>query len=170
MAREQCPTESAPTGPFGREVAGLPGGKARRGKSRTSLTLTILAGTAPAARGASRLAYHFEGTEPPGYSEPPDHVSRQYRNPIMVAQEWQSMLDRGGCASRADLARRLCVTHARVTQVLSMLDLAPDVLDTIVALGDPLSTLVVTERGLRPLLRLPFKEHGRALVAIAPAQ
>lgn len=47
------------------------------------------------------------------------------------------MLGAGECASRADLARKLGVSRARVTQVLGLLELKPEVVE---ALGDPLST------------------------------
>lgn len=80
------------------------------------------------------------------------------------------MLDNGGCASRADLARQIGVTRARVTQVLGLLDLAPQVLEAIVGLGDPLSEPVVSERSLRPLLNLPAEEQGRAFAGLAPLQ
>ena len=73
------------------------------------------------------------------------------------------MLAEGGCASRADLARKLGVSRARVTQVLGLLDLTPEVLDTIVALGDPLPNPIVTERGLRSILKRSAKEQKHAL-------
>lgn len=80
------------------------------------------------------------------------------------------MLDESECGSRADLARKLGVSRARVTQVLGLLDLAPPVLEAVVGLGDPLPAPVVTERSLRPLLKVPAEEQGRALGGIAPLQ
>jgi hypothetical protein len=85
-----------------------------------------------------------------------------------VAQEWQRMLSAGECASRADLARKLGVTRARVTQVLSLLDLAPEVVEALAALGDPLSRPIISERMLRPLLTLPAGEQKRALEGVCP--
>ena len=38
--------------------------------------------------------------------------------------EWQERLDKGKAVSRADLAYKMEVTRAHVTQVLSLLDLA----------------------------------------------
>jgi hypothetical protein len=123
-----------------------------------------------AARGASRLAYYFEGAAPPECFEPLAGSSKQYRNPIALAQEWQGMLEKGDCVSRADLARKLGVTRARVTQVLGLLDPTPHVLEAVIGLGDALSDPIIRERSLRPLLKLPTEEQGRALVAIAPSQ
>jgi hypothetical protein len=116
-----------------------------------------------AARGASRLAYHFEGSAPPGFDEPLSRTCRQYRNPVALAREWQGMLATGECASRAKLARRLGVSRPRVTQVLGLLDLAPDVVDALAALGDPLPRPIVTEHGLRSILRRPAEEQRHAL-------
>ncbi|MCL4544998.1 MAG: hypothetical protein M1118_10450, partial [Chloroflexi bacterium] len=106
-----------------------------------------------------RLGYHFDNAKPPRFFDPLAS-SKQYRNPIALAQEWQGMLSARECASQADLARQLGVSRARVTQVLGLLELAPEVLEAIVGLGDPLSTPVVTERSLRPLLKLPVEEPG----------
>jgi hypothetical protein len=82
-----------------------------------------------------------------------------------MAQEWQRMLSAGECASRADLARTLGVTRARVTQVLDLLGLAPDVVKSVAALGDPLPQPIVTERMLRPLLKLPANVQSHVLQA-----
>jgi hypothetical protein len=50
----------------------------------------------------------------------------------------------------AELARRGCVTRARMTQIMKLLDLAPDIQEQILFLR-PLKRL--NERNLRPLLR-----------------
>jgi hypothetical protein len=89
---------------------------------------------------------------------------------MSLAQEWQSMLGAGGCLSRADLARKLGVTRARVTQVLDLLGLAPDVVNFLLALGDPLRQPIVTERMLRPLLKLPAEEQKHVLQATGACQ
>lgn len=134
-------------------------GSPRQGKSRTSsLNLTLLAGVTLVARGASRFAYQFEGAAPPGCFEPPTgpaRSSKQHRNPIVLAQEWQRALDDGECPSRAALARQLGVTRARVTQVLGLLDLAPEVVHAIAALGDPLSRSALSRPSVHSLLKQP---------------
>ena len=77
------------------------------------------------------------------------------------------MLATGQHTSRADLARKLGVSRARVTQILGLLALAPEVVQALVALGDPLPKPVVTERSLRSILQLPIKEQKQALRRIA---
>src|SRR5581483_2677370 len=142
-------------------------GSARRGKPRTSLSFTVFVGPGGAAKQQqARLAYHFEGTplQPvPRGPLPRGRPAKPRRNPIALAREWQGLLGGPECASRSDLARMLGVTRARVTQVLALLDLAPEVLDAIVALGDPLPRPIISERMLRPLLNLPAEEQRHAM-------
>ena len=87
-----------------------------------------------------------------------------------MAREWQDALDRGTCSSRADLARELGVSRARVTQILGPLDLAPEVVHTVVGHGDPLPHPTVTERMLRPLLKLSVERQMARLQAICPSR
>ena len=88
---------------------------------------------------------------------------RVYRNPISLAREWQRKLDNVSGTSRAGLARTYGISRARVTQVFQLLDLSPEVLDTVIALGDPLREAVVTERSLRLLVGRPAVEQCRRL-------
>lgn len=55
-----------------------------------------------------------------------------------------------------------------MTRVVGLLDLAPEVVHAIAALGDPLPRPLVTERTLRPLLTLPAGEQKRALEGVWP--
>jgi hypothetical protein len=84
---------------------------------------------------------------------------RQYRNPICLAKEWQRALDDDEYASLAALARQLRISRARVTQLLNLLELSPDVIEMISSLGDPMRSPVITERRLRPLLNLTDNEQ-----------
>jgi len=76
-------------------------------------------------------------------------VPRLYRNPVILAQEWQQAISSGEHRTQAEFARRQGISRARVTQVLQLLNLTPNVLHTITALGDPLPSQVITERMLR---------------------
>ena len=133
------------------------------------MNLTLLAGAPPAARGASRLAYCFEGMPPPAsFGGPPEQgrPARPCRNPIALALAWRKLLDDEGGMSRAGLARRLGVSRARVTQVLGLLELAPETVDAVAGLGDPLPGPIVTERMLGRLRTLPSAGQLHAAVAI----
>ena len=48
------------------------------------------------------------------------------RSPLALAQYYQSLLDNGTVKTRAELARHLGVSRARVTQVLRRLDAQAD--------------------------------------------
>ena len=87
---------------------------------------------------------------------------KQHRSPILLAQEWQrKLIDEG--LFRADLAHELGVSRPRVTQVLGLLSLDTEAVETVAKLGDPLPTPMVSDRSLRLLLRLPADEQRRLL-------
>jgi plasmid maintenance system antidote protein VapI len=79
---------------------------------------------------------------------------RQYRNPIYLARDWRKALDDGKFSSPAELACHLKVSRARVTQILNLLKLTPEVIERISLLGDPITSSAVFEKRLRPLLAL----------------
>ena len=91
---------------------------------------------------------------------------RQYRNPIYLAREWRKVLDEGKFTSLAELSRDLKVSRARVTQILNLLKLAPDVAENISSLGDPLINPIISERRLRPLLALNAEQQKSLVEAM----
>jgi len=86
---------------------------------------------------------------------------RTYRNPVFLAREWRKALESGEYASQTALALKLGVSRVRVTQVLNLLRLSASTIDRIASLGDPLSSPIVTERKLRPLVSLTEAEQKR---------
>lgn len=96
---------------------------------------------------------------------------RQYRNPVRLAQQWQRAIQSGEYPSHTALAYHLGVSRARVTQILNLLKLSPEVVDMIHSLSDPISGPIVTERGLRPLLRLVAEQQkADVMVMLAKEQ
>ncbi|MCX6353950.1 MAG: hypothetical protein NTZ78_03460 [Candidatus Aureabacteria bacterium] len=91
---------------------------------------------------------------------------RTYRNPIFLAREWADAIKAGDFPSRRAFANAIGLSHARVSQVLGLLRLCPQALTQIEALGDPLSSRVVTERKLRPLNMLSGKDQESRLKRI----
>ncbi len=70
--------------------------------------------------------------------------------------------------SRADLARRLGVSRARVTQVLSVLEFAPEVLELLERQAGP---VMVSERALRGIGALPLERQREQLASLlAPSE
>ena len=79
-----------------------------------------------------RDARHYDLSLGPGSN------CRSQLRPIALAQEWDLRSEDREVASRAELARQLGVSRAHVTQILSLLSLAPKIQDIILALGDPI--------------------------------
>jgi hypothetical protein len=90
-------------------------------------------------------------------------MPRLYRNPVILAQEWQQAIHSAEYLTYAEFARRQGISRARVTQVLRLLNLAPEVLHTITALGDPLPSPVITERTLRSMVHRSADEQQKVI-------
>lgn len=84
-------------------------------------------------------------------------------NPLHLAREWQTSMEERG-ESRADLARRLGVSRARVTQVLQILELAPAALELLEQQAGP---GLVSERILRGLKNLSSERQRERLTSLA---
>jgi len=108
-----------------------------------------------------KATFHFP--DAPQQRPRPRKPSVPHRNPVLVAREWKLALENGTFSCAADLARCLGVSRARVSQVLRLLKLCPIVLELIVSQGDPLSSPMVTERMLRPLVDLPAESQQKKL-------
>jgi hypothetical protein len=106
--------------------------------------------------------FHLSPDEKPQRPKP-RQLARVSRNPIILAHEWQQALSSGEHASQADLARTQRISRARVTQVLHLLNLAPDVLNTIAGLGDPLPSRIITERTLRSMVHRSADEQRKEI-------
>ena len=61
------------------------------------------------------------------------------------------MIDTGEAKTQAELARTLGVSRARVNQILRLLKLDEERIESLKMMGDPLSSQIVTERKLREL-------------------
>ena len=73
---------------------------------------------------------------------------------LEVAQGLQDVLDAGVVNNRADLARRLGASHARVTQLLNLLKLPDQVRSEILCLPE-VQQRCFSERRLRSIARTP---------------
>ncbi len=110
--------------------------------------------------------YRFPWDEPPEPLRPAPPSKRRRPNPVSSAREWRRSMEERG-ESKAELAHRLGVTRARVTQVLKVLDLDPAVLAFVEGNPDPR----ITERALRSIVHRPPAEqqkHIDELLASAP--
>jgi hypothetical protein len=76
-------------------------------------------------------------------SPPPERIPRVARV-LALAHRWRKLIESGAVRDQADLARLVGVSRARVTQVMSLLWLAPDIQEAVL-----LGTVDFTGSGLR---------------------
>lgn len=107
--------------------------------------------------------------------QPPPTPHEPVRRPARVAQvlalahRLQRAIDRGEYRDRAELARQLGFTRARVTQILDLVLLAPDIQEHVVHLEAVDGVEPLAERGLRDVVRHEsWAEQRRAWARIAP--
>jgi hypothetical protein len=90
---------------------------------------------------------------------PPQPKPEPVRRPAKVAQQLalahhlQAAIDRGAITDRADVARKLGLTRARVTQLLDLLLLAPDIQMAVLQLEAVDGAEPMAERTLRAVAR-----------------
>jgi hypothetical protein len=70
---------------------------------------------------------------------------------LRKAIEWQRQLNAGEVRTQTNIADRERITRARVTQVMGLLRLAPEIREKILSLPDTLHRPPITERMLRPI-------------------
>ena len=70
---------------------------------------------------------------------------------LRKAIEWKALLESGKIATQADIACQEGITRGRVTQVLGMLRLAPEIQQQILSMPDTTHQPLITERVLRPI-------------------
>ena len=93
--------------------------------------------------------------EPRGRPKP----SKEAKTPRVVellrkAIEWQGLLESGEVRNQAEIAQREGITRARVTQVMAMLRLAPEIQRHILAMPKTVQQPAITERALRPVVQM----------------
>jgi hypothetical protein len=91
---------------------------------------------------------------PPRWAKP--KTPREPKTPRVVELlrkgiEWQALLESGKIANQAEIARREGFTRARVTQVMGMLRLAPEIQNHFLSMPNAASRPSISERMLRPI-------------------
>jgi len=85
-------------------------------------------------------------------------------HPLLLAYRFQELLNTGAVNTQADLARRFGVSRARITQMMSLLKLPPDIQEEILQLPEE-EQRHFTERKLRETIRLGSSEKQRGAFA-----
>jgi hypothetical protein len=80
---------------------------------------------------------------------------------MALAIKFQGMLDCGAVHDYADLARLGYVTRARITQIMNLLNLAPDIQDEILGLRAAADQKIVAERHVRSVVKFVLWERQR---------
>lgn len=75
-------------------------------------------------------------------------------NPIALALSFRSMLDQGVVDNQSQLAKQVGLTPSRVTQLLNLLKLPPDIVQELGSAREHVEVTFFTERRLRRLTRL----------------
>ena len=101
--------------------------------------------------------------EPGGEPRPP----KEPKTPRVVellrkAKEWQALIESGEVQNQAEIARREGITRARVTQVIAMLRLAPEIQQHILAMAKTVRQPAISERVLRPIAQIENPERQLA--------
>lgn len=73
---------------------------------------------------------------------------------LRKAQKWKRHLETGKVPSQAEIARREGITRARVTQVMGLLRLAPEIQEHVLSLPDMVRRSAITEPALRTITLL----------------
>jgi len=73
---------------------------------------------------------------------------------MALAIKFQDMVDRGEVRDYADLARLGYVTRARITQIMNMLNLAPNIQEEILGLDASVKHATPTERQIRSIEKI----------------
>jgi hypothetical protein len=81
---------------------------------------------------------------------------------LRKAIEWQALLASGEALNQADIAHREGITRARVTQVMCLLRLAPEIQQHVLALPDMVRHPAITQRALRPIVQLENASDQKA--------
>ena len=103
----------------------------------------------PTRRGGTGRRVVFVWTPPAVVPE------RVYTSPLLEARRYAAILQRDPFVkTQADLARELGVSRVRITQVMSLLRLAPEIQDQLLRLTDQRAIHFFSENRLRPLTQI----------------
>jgi DNA-directed RNA polymerase sigma subunit (sigma70/sigma32) len=84
----------------------------------------------------------------------PVEKEKIYESPLAEAKRYQNLLNDPLINNQSDIARDLGITRARVSQVMSLLRLAPEIQKTLLGFEDQKMIKFFSEYRLRPLLTI----------------
>jgi hypothetical protein len=82
---------------------------------------------------------------------------------LQQAIKWKALLESGKVANKAEIARNEGLSRARVTQIMSLLLLAPEIQQHILNIPKSHNRPIITERALRRITQIDnTKDQSRA--------
>jgi hypothetical protein len=135
----------------------------------------------PDSTGLSPIKFTFT-FKPKNSRKKPKHSQNKIRNVepgniprlsklMALAIRFEGLVKRGELRDYADLARLGYVTRARITQIMNLLNLAPDIQEELLFLPrtvkgrDP-----ICEKDMRPIVTVPYWQRQRKMWAKLAAQ
>jgi hypothetical protein len=89
------------------------------------------------------------------WDRPPSEPAPVCTSPLLEALRYSGLLKNDPFVkTQADLARELGVSRVRITQVMNLLKLAPEVQEQLLRLEDTKAVRFFSERRLRPLIQI----------------
>jgi hypothetical protein len=83
-------------------------------------------------------------------NQPTAHKTPRVTALLLRAIEWRRQIDAGEVENKAEIARREGITRARVTQIMGMLRLSPQIQEHLLSMPNCIRRPSVSERMLRP--------------------
>jgi hypothetical protein len=126
----------------------------------TDWTFTTKVHFRSAAKGRKRM---HEGERPAPPTAPAGRVPRIARL-LALAHRYASLVESGDVRDYADVARLAGVSRARVTQIMNLLHLAPDIQEALLDLPRTLDGPdALHEKDVRPIAAVPEWARQRAM-------
>jgi hypothetical protein len=128
------------------------------GKADADRFVSIVKGELHRSRPGHGITYAEQAPRAPARSDRPAKIARL----LAVAHNVDRAIASGACPDLATMAERLKMTRARITQVVGLTFLAPDIQEQVLALRAIDGREPLRERALRPIAALPTWERQRA--------
>lgn len=89
------------------------------------------------------------------WGHPPGKPERLYTSPLLEAKRYDHIIKSDHFVkTQADLAKEMGVSRVRITQVMNLLKLVPDIQECLLCLEDQKTIRFFSERRLRPLVQI----------------
>ncbi|MEW5692798.1 MAG: hypothetical protein AB1765_05835 [Candidatus Hydrogenedentota bacterium] len=96
-----------------------------------------------------------------GIGMPPVKPQKVYECPLLEARRYENLFKAPFIKTQSDIAREMGITRARVSQIMALLKLAPEIQKALLSLQEQKTIRFFSERRLRPLLNI--KESSKQI-------